>query len=54
MPSNKVEDCSVQVSTLLSHGVSPWARTREFVNPAGVDPETVRKKLLRARREAAT
>jgi len=37
MNSNEVEDCPVQVPTLLSHAVSPWARTKEFVNPAGVD-----------------
>ena len=38
MTSTEIEDCPVLVSTLLSHGVSPWARTKEFVNPAGVDP----------------
>ena len=52
MTSNEVGDCPVEVSTLLSHGVSPWVRTKDFVYPV-LTPEALQKQLLRVRREAA-
>jgi len=52
MTSNEVGDCPIEVSTLLSHGVSPWVRTKDFVYPV-LTPEALQKQLLRVRREAA-
>jgi len=50
MTSKEFGDYPVEVSTSLSHCVSLWVRTKEFVYPV-LTPEAIQEQIIRVRRE---